>query len=370
MKTLTLLAVLAFPIAAVCQEPAAPKVQLAILLDTSSSMQGLLNQARAQLWKVVNEFIAAKQDGRTPQVEVALYEYGRNSLPAEKLWVRQVQPLTRDLDKISEELFKLEISASGCEEYPGAAIAAAAADLAWDKDAKTYKAMFVAGNEPFTQGPVDPAESCRKAIAAGVIVNTIHCGTEADGRAGKWDLGPNLADGKFMNIDQNAVIVAVAAPQDAEITKLNADLNKTYLWYGEGGKSAAVRQQMQDANAANAAPSANASRAATKASANYFLADVDLVDKAKEPGFEITKLKDDELPAEMKSMNEDQRRELIEKHAAERRDIQGKLAALVKARDSYVAEKQNEQAGTLDAAMRQAVREQAQKKNFIWKPDP
>ncbi len=38
-----------------------PLVQIAILLDTSGSMSGLINQARAQLWSIVNEFIFAKR---------------------------------------------------------------------------------------------------------------------------------------------------------------------------------------------------------------------------------------------------------------------------------------------------------------------
>ena len=39
----------------------APRVQIALLLDTSSSMNGLIDQARSQLWSVVNEFAAARR---------------------------------------------------------------------------------------------------------------------------------------------------------------------------------------------------------------------------------------------------------------------------------------------------------------------
>ena len=83
------------------------KVQLAILLDTSGSMSGLIEQTKTQLWSIVNTFIDAKQGGQVPFVEVALYEYGNDGLNSENHWIRQIQPLTRDLDKISEELFSL-----------------------------------------------------------------------------------------------------------------------------------------------------------------------------------------------------------------------------------------------------------------------
>src|SRR6187399_808181 len=67
-----------------------PLVQLAILLDTSNSMDGLIAQAKTQLWQIVNEFIAAKQDGKVPKVEVALFEYGNDGLPGKGGHIRLV----------------------------------------------------------------------------------------------------------------------------------------------------------------------------------------------------------------------------------------------------------------------------------------
>ena len=59
-----------------------PVVQMAILLDTSGSMDGLIEQAKMQLWKIVNEMARGKRGGRSPMLEVALYEYGKSSIPA------------------------------------------------------------------------------------------------------------------------------------------------------------------------------------------------------------------------------------------------------------------------------------------------
>ena len=61
-----------------------PLVQLAILLDTSGSMSGLIDQARTELWSIVNQFIWARQKGVTPEVQVALFEYGNNGLPVQE----------------------------------------------------------------------------------------------------------------------------------------------------------------------------------------------------------------------------------------------------------------------------------------------
>jgi hypothetical protein len=225
-----------------------PLVQIAVLLDTSGSMQGLIEQAKTQLWKLVNEFITAKQDGKTPIVQVALYEYGKDALKSKEHWIRQIQPLTRDLDKVSEDLFAL--TTNGGEEYCGAVIQRATLDLAWDANPKVYKAIFIAGNEPFTQGPIDSKQSCKEAIAKGIIVNTIHCGGEAQGIAEHWNQGALLADGKYLVIDQNQAIVHIEAPQDKEIVKLNEELNKTYINYGAAAPAAKARQFAQDSNAA------------------------------------------------------------------------------------------------------------------------
>ncbi len=343
-----------------------PRVQLAILLDTSGSMEGLIQQAKTQLWKIVNEFISARQNGQTPFVEVALYEYGNDGIKKGKNWVRQIQPLTRDLDKVSQELFALRTN--GGEEYCGAAIQRAMADLAWDSSTNTYKAIFIAGNEPFTQGPVDVRESCKTAIAKGVIVNSIHCGNEKEGRDGQWHTGPALADGKFMNIDQNQAVAHVEAPQDAEIAKLNEELNHTYVWYGRNAEMKRQNQAAQDANAFREEKSGAAvQRAAAKASANYYQADADLVDAAKEKSFDLAKVKEEELPAEMKSLKPEERQAYVEGKAKQRADIQKKILDLTKQRETYVAEKMKaEGKKTLDTAVAEAIREQAGKKRITW----
>ena len=94
-----------------------PYVELVICLDTSGSMSGLIEQAKMQLWKIVNEMATAKRGKRSPLLEVALYEYGKSSIPASQGYIKMLVPLTTDLDRISEELFKLRTN--GGSEYCG-----------------------------------------------------------------------------------------------------------------------------------------------------------------------------------------------------------------------------------------------------------
>ena len=166
-------------------------VQLAILLDTSNSMDGLIDQAKTQLWKIVNEMSRSKRNGISIGLNVALYEYGNDNLSSEKGYVRMVVPLTNDLDKISEELFRLKTN--GGNEYCGTVISRAIKNLKWMKNNDDLKVIFIAGNEPFTQGDIDYKKACRDAISKGIIVNTIYCGEYDEGVQTNWKDGADLA---------------------------------------------------------------------------------------------------------------------------------------------------------------------------------
>lgn len=364
-------AVSAEPAALDLPEKAGPRVQLALLLDTSGSMDGLIDQARSQIWQVVNTFITAKQGGQTPIVEVALYEYGNSNLSETTHFIRQLQPLTRDLDAVSESLFSLRTS--GGLEYCGAVIQRATQDLAWDPAPDTYKAIFIAGNEPFTQGPISANDVCRDAISRGIIVNTIHCGDEAEGARTGWKDGARLADGHYLVIDHNQAVISIDAPQDAEIAKLNDSLNKTYIAYGKQGATRRERQLAQDGLVAASAASAQAQRAATKASANYMNADWDLVDAIRENKVELGAIATEDLPAELRELPSQELGQVVERKSEERTQIQSQILKLSKEREAFIAaEKQKaaatDQGDTLDSAMITAVREQAEKKGIVFNP--
>ena len=337
----------------------APRVQIALLLDNSGSMSGLLNQARTQLWKVVNEFIAAKRDGMTPEVEVALYKYGAKP--------ELVTPLTRDLDLVSRELFALTIN--GGEEYCGATIQDAAEKLVWSTDKDVYRVIFIAGNEPFTQGPVDPKTACKLAIGKGIIVNTIHCGSDAEGISGGWKDGALLADGSYMIIDQNSAVAQVTAPQDVEIVKLSEKLNTTYVRYGKAADAAYANQMAQDKNAAAAAPAAAVSRAVTKTSSSlYCNSGWDLVDAVEQKKVKLEEIKKEDLPGELAKLTPEELKAHVEKQSAERKAIQEKITTLNKEREAYVAAemKKKGEVQSLDVAMVKAIRSQAQKQQFVF----
>jgi hypothetical protein len=329
-------------------------------------MDGLIDQAKSQLWKIVNELATTKKDGQAVDLFVALYEYGKDAIPSQEGHLRNIVPFTSDLDKISDELFKLQTN--GGEEFCGKVILNALNNLQWKKSNDELKIIFIAGNEPFTQGDVDYKEACKKAVKNGIVVNTIFCGSYDEGVQTMWKDGADLSDGKYINIDQNAVIAQIDAPQDADIIKLGRELNKTYIAFGNYGREKKELQAEQDANSMSLSNEVMVERSVTKSGGQYKNSNWDLVDAKKDGSVKIEELKDEDLPDEMKKMSVQERKAYVDKMEKEREQIQNKINKLNDDRSKYVAKKmlENKNDNTLDAVMIKTIHEQAKNKNYSF----
>ena len=349
-----------------------PAVDVAILLDTSSSMNGLINQAKTQLWNIVQDFAAAEKNGQTPLLRVSIFEYGNSGLPATEGYIRQVVQLTDDLDKVSEALFGL--STGGGDEYCGMVIGEALKRLDWNGEPNAYKAIFIAGNEPFTQGSVSYQSACKKAIESGVVVNTIHCGNYQQGVSGMWEDGAKLAEGKYLNIDQDRQVVHIRCPQDKIIIELNTELNKTYLWYGKKKvrNEYGLNQARQDSNASKAGGFGG--RASTKLGKMYRNVGRDLVDTLEEDEALVDSLDVAELPEALQGMTAEKRKEHIQSMASRRAEIKKKMAEVTRERVAFIAKErgklataEGDKTSTFGDAMSGAVREQLKASGFTLK---
>lgn len=344
----------------------APRIQLAVLLDTSGSMDGLIDQARSRIWKIVNELATARRQGRVPRLQVALYEYGQSSIPAAQGYLRCVVPLSADLDRVSEELFRLRTN--GGDEYCGQVIREAARGLEWSPGTGDLKLIVIAGNEPFSQGGVDYRSACGEAVRRGIVVNTIFCGPREEGVRTGWKEGADLADGQYAAIDADNAPPPPSAPQDAEIARLGRELNATYVAYGRQGTSGKRRQEAQDANAAAVGGAFMTERAAAKAAPMYDSSSWDLVDAEKKGLVRLEELAKDELPREMKEMSVAQRREYVASMQKKREEMRRKVSALNAERELYLRGQRRSQAaaGGLDDAVIGALRRQAEQKGYVF----
>jgi von Willebrand factor type A domain len=343
-------------------------IMIALLLDTSNSMDGLIDQAKSQLWKIVNEVAAAKSgDGKQPNIKIALYEYGNDGLVSTEGHIRQVSALTEDLDVISEKLFSL--TTNGGNEFCGQVINTSLNQLAWSASKADLKMIFIAGNEPFTQGSVSYEIACGAAKEKGVVVNTIYCGDISDDLTVSWKRGAELTGGAFMSIEQNSKTVYVPTPYDDQIATLNDKLNATYVYYGATGESRKEQQLLQDKNAASYGMANVAERSFCKSSHAYKNSSWDLVDAAKDNEKVITETKSADLPDEMRTMTIAERKAYIKQKSEKRTKIQGEIQSLNTKRQEYIFTNtpQSSRDKMLDASMMKAIKEQGRAKNLKWK---
>ncbi|GHA75588.1 hypothetical protein GCM10009007_15960 [Formosimonas limnophila] len=342
-------------------------IQVALLLDTSNSMDGLIEQAKSRLWNIVNTLTTLKYNGQTPKIQIALYEYGNNDLSEGKNWIRQVTPLTQDLDLISEKLFALRTN--GGNEYVGAVIADATKGLEWNSSRGSMKLVYVAGNEPFNQGGVDYREAISDARRSNIYINTIYCGDVKDAINTLWKDGAERGLGKYFAINSDAKVRHIDTPYDAKISALNNKLNDTYIGYGSMGYAKKQAQVTQDMNAASLSAANSVERAVTKSkSAAYSNSNWDVVDKYKDDKNFVMNTPDRELPAELQGKTAAEKTAFIEAKSTERAQIQKEISELSTQRQSYIDAKTKQQANhegdDLGKAIEKSIMDIAQKNGY------
>ena len=345
---------------AVSREPRT--IDLAICLDTSGSMSGLIEAAKQKLWTIVNDLALVEP---TPRLRVALLTYGNDGHDPENGWVRVDSPLTDDLDQISQKLFAL--STNGGTEFVGRVLQSSG-QLDWHPSDDAFKLVVVAGNESADQDQEVPfRQMCKTLIGRGVMINSIYCGPAADSIAPGWREVARLADGQFASIDQNDGTIVVETPFDEQLATLSTALNATYLPIGARGASGLANQSAQDKNAKSLNSAAAATRALTKAQGLYHCS-WDLVDACRAGQIKLEEVNIADLPEPMRDMTLAQRQSYIDDQAGKRDQIQKQIAELTVKRQSFVQAEMKKKAVDdskgFDSVIRRAVRQQAEAKGF------
>jgi hypothetical protein len=346
-----------------------PKIQVAVLLDVSNSMDGLIEQAKAQLWNMVSTMGKAQCDGKTPQIEIALFEYGRPDNGVANGYVRQISGFTSNLDALSQKLFSLHTN--GGDEYCGQVIYTSLNKLTWDAAKSTYKVIFIAGNEDFLQGNLTYTKACATARDKGVIVNTIYCGDRLQGIREHWNLNAECGNGSYTNINQDARIEDIPTPYDSLILSLNQSLNKTYISYGYTGASSFAAQGSVDKMNESLSQTVAVKRVMVKGKKELYKNSTwDIVDAANDDKDFINKVDLKTLPDSLKRKSRTELKQLVDRKNKERSTIQQDISKLAVKRDLYIqTEKarssQKTQAATLETEIEKIIRKQAKQFRMV-----
>lgn len=345
-------------------------IDLVICLDTSGSMSGLIDAARAKIWDIVSDLARATP---TPKLRVALLQFGNDGLSPENGWTNIETDLTDNLDVVSQKLFSL--TTNGGTELVGRVVDRATTGLSWGASEDTLRILVVAGNESADQDQqMRYPDVCKRAIERMILVNSIYCGAPTDEVAPGWKEVATLADGHFATIDQNNGTVVVATPFDEELVALSAKLNTTYLGYGSAGAWNAGNQVTQDFNAQSISGAVAAQRCVTKGGALYDNRGWDLVDACKESSFNLAEVKDEDLPEEMRGKSLEEKQAIVASRGRERDELQKRVQELGDRRTKFVADEIAKRAGAdasaFDRAIRDAIRAQATARGFAFPPEP
>jgi hypothetical protein len=339
-----------------------PRIDIVFCIDCSGSMGPVIETAKQKVWAIVNQVAKAKP---SPELRIGLIGYGNAMGPFRTFG------LTSDLDEVYKNLLPFDERLGG-DEFVGLAIHKATTEMKWAEGKQVMKVIYVVGNETAHQGPAefDYTKTARAAIAKGIMVNAIYCGDYDYATAPPtWKELAKLADGSYMEIAGQGGAVTVATPFDQELTDLSGKLNTTYVGYGEQRREKVAQQVANDATSVHYSLSSAADRAGAKASPQYGNGNWDLVDATKSvKDFDVKKLKDEELPEEMRKMTPDERVAFVARKAKEREQIAGQIKELSVKRDAYikaeVAKKGLDTNKSFDESVRKSITEQGAKKGF------
>ena len=154
-----------------------------------------------------------------------------------------------------------------------------------------------------------------------------------------------MGQGRYIPIPQDGgQLVIIETPYDIEIIELQGRINGTVIPYGPKMQRSSVEQKTRQVASA---PVSTASEMAGYMTRNFrysggtdaITGAGDLVADVKAGRQKLASVKDDDLPDNMRGLSAEAREALIEKQMAERKALNEKIAALVKKRDAYVAEK-------------------------------
>ena len=346
-----------------------PRIQAAILFDVSNSMDGLIEQAKVQLWNMVSVMGKAKCNGVIPKIEIALYEYGRDNNDANKGYVKQINGFTNDLDQLSQNLFKL--TTNGGSEYCGHVMYSSLTELKWDTTRVNYKVIFIAGNEDFLQGDITYTKACDEARKKGIIVNTIYCGSRMQGLQEHWNLGSECGNGSFTNINSNVREEEIPTPYDSTLFVLNDQLNKTYISYGRMGSQGYEKMYEADISNYQANKSGALNRVAVKGNkALYKNSSWDLVDAFDADSSFVASIDTKTLPDSLKNKSRAELQQIVKKKNAERESIRKEIENVNAKRASFIASEKAKGAVknndlTLGTEIEKIIRSQAKRFNMV-----
>lgn len=352
----------------------AQRIEVVFVLDTTSSMSGLIDTAKEKIWSIATTMAQAEQ---APEIQMGLVAFRDRGDD----YVTQVVDLSSDLDSMYATLMQFAAAGGGDgPESVNQALDDAIHQISWSQDPSSYQVVFLVGDAPphmDYQGEAQYPETLQAAAARGIVVNTIQCG-DVQQTVGHWTQIANLGNGRYMQVSQAGDGFAVATPYDEEIAELSAQLDQTRLFYGDEEEVAEMDRKIEatDTLHALASTAARARRAvfnATAAGAANLFGENDLIDDIASGEVALADLPASEMPEELRGLDRDEQEARVMGLAGRRNELQRQIEELTGARSDYVDEvvvEAEDVDSSLDLQIYDVVREQAAPKGLTYESGP
>jgi len=364
IAALTLCTVARFTFAKADPDKSKPRIEVCFVLDTTSSMSGLIDGAKQKIWSIANEMISAKP---TPELKLGLIGYRDRG----DEYVVKTFNLTDDIDAIYGHLREFKAEGGGdAPESVNEALDEAIHKVSWSNDRKVLKIVFLVGDAPpHMDYPNSPkyTDLCREAVKKDLLINTVQCGNMPDTQT-IWQEIAKLSEGTYAAIAQSGNMAVVSTPMDKELSRLNERISATVIPYGDAKLQAEVRAKGELAASAPAAAMADRLSFNSKMGKGV-QGRGDLVDALNNNETKFESIDSKQLPAELQKLERDELHKRVEQARNDRADLQKKVVALSKQREEYIAAENKRLAGegkgdAFDAKVAETLRAQAAKKGI------
>ncbi len=349
------------------------RIDVVFVLDTTSSMGGLIQAAKEKIWSIATTLASAQS---APEIRMGLVAFRDRG----DAYVTRVVDLSSDLDSVYATLMDFQASGGGDgPESVNQALHDAVHKVSWSQQAGTYKVVFLVGDAPphmDYQDDVKYPDTLRVAKEQGIVVNAIQSG-QVNHTTPVWQQIAELGAGQYFQVEQTGNAVAITTPFDEKIAMLSEKMDATRLYYGTVEEKEKQRRKLAATDKLHAAASveSRARRAtfnASKSGSANFLGEGELVDEVTSGRVDLASIDKDRLPAPMQAMAPAEQAKVISEKAERRNELKHKISKLTQERADYLEKKVQEAGGardSLDDKIYSAIREQAGKLGMSYEAD-
>ncbi len=362
------------PVPPVPPAAARARVEIVFVLDTTGSMGGLIEGAKAKIWAIANA-ISARDPA--PEVKFGLVAY-RDRCDD---YVVKHYGLTDDTDLTFRHLSAFRAAGGGdMPEDVNAGLLEAVDAIQWSTGEQVLKIIFLVGDAPPHMDYPDQEqypEICARAVKKGIVINTIQCGGERS-TVRPWKEIAQMGLGEYASILQDGGVQVHATPYDEEMAAVSLELGGTAVPYGSDAAHTSVREKLASSSAAPAASTADRLAYSTRHKKVVF-GDDELLAALDEGKLRLEEINPRLLPAELRDLAPGDLRNALERRRAERNRLLARADDLRRQRDKYLDEQRRQATAatpppipgvaapapaSFDSEVRHAIREQARRKGI------